>query len=128
MSENQLAKWNHFHDWYLDQITIGPNEEPRTITLGLYLGSERANVVFKGVTCFCLENLGLLNIVYSIRMVEPNDKNYEYMNAVLSKGERLSKCKGERTVFMYSSLGAELAVEFESLEVEPESPSLKANS
>jgi hypothetical protein len=118
MTETKLAEWNHFHDWYLDRITIGPNEEPRALTLGLYLGNERANVTFEGVTCLSLENLGLLNIVYSIRIVEASDKNYDYVSAVLNKGERLSTHKAAKVAFMYSSLGAELAIEFDALEIQ----------
>jgi hypothetical protein len=118
MTEATLKEWNHFHDWYLDRITVGPNEEPRTLTLGLYLGNERATVTFEGVTCFSLQHLGLLNIAYSIRIVEATDKNYEYASAVLNKGERLSTRKGAKTAFMYSSLGAELGIEFDSLHIE----------
>lgn len=118
MTEATLTEWNHFHDWYVDRIAVGPNAEPRTLTLGLYLGTERASATFEGVTCFSLEHLGLLNIVYSIRIVEATDKNYEYVSAALNRGERLSTRKAAKIAFMYSSLGAELAIEFDSLHIE----------
>ncbi|MFC0399143.1 hypothetical protein [Paraburkholderia rhizosphaerae] len=113
-----LAKWNKFHDWYLDRLTLGPNEEPRELILGLYRGNERVDVTFEGVTCFNLEHLGLLNIVYGIKIIEEVDKNYEVVIASLNKGERLSMRKGATVAFMYSSLGAELAIEFDSLRIE----------
>ncbi|MGA7813496.1 hypothetical protein [Caballeronia sp.] len=113
-----LTKWNNFHDWYLDRLTLGPNEEPRELILGLYLGNERVHVTFEGVTCFSLEGLGLLNIIYSIKIVEAADKNYKDVSAALNKGERLSKRIGAKVAFMYSSLGAELAIEFDSLRIE----------
>jgi hypothetical protein len=118
MEYSTLAKWNNFHDWYLDRLALGPNEEPRELILGLYLGDERASVTFEGVTCFNLECLGLLNIVYSIKIIDAADKNYEAVRAALNKVERLSTRKGAKVAFMYSSLGAELAVEFDSLRIE----------
>jgi hypothetical protein len=65
-----------------------------------------------------VEHLGLLNIVYSVRIVEATDKNYEYANAALNKGERLSTHKGAQVAFMHASLGAEIAIEFDSLKIE----------
>lgn len=113
-----LTRWNNFHDWYLYRLALGPNEEPRRLILGLYLGNERVDVTFEGVTCFNLECLGLLNIAYSIRIVEAADKNYEGVSAALNRGERISTRKGAKVAFMYSSLGAELAIEFDSLRIE----------
>jgi len=118
MANSTLTKWNNFHDWYLDRLALGPNEEPRKLILGLSLGNERVDVTFDGVKCFNLECLGLLNIVYGIRIVEAADKNYERVSAALNKGERISTRKGAKVAFMYSSLGAELAIEFDSLHVE----------
>jgi hypothetical protein len=117
MTQTTLATWNHLHDWYLDTIRIGPNQEPRTLALGLYLESARTTVTFEGVTCFSVEGLGLLNIVYSLRIIDASDKNYDMAIAALNKGERLSKRKASQVAFMYSSLGAELAIEFDSLSV-----------
>jgi hypothetical protein len=117
MTETTLATWNHFHDWYLDSIHIGPNQEPRTLALGFYLGTVRATVTLDGVTCCSVDGLGLLNIVYSLRIIDASNKNYDSVIAALNKGERLSKRKGSQVAFMYSSLGAELAIEFDSLSV-----------
>jgi len=118
MANSTLTKWNNFHDWYLDRLALGPNVESPELVLGLYLGNERVGVTFEGVTCFNLECFGLLNIVYSIKIIEESDKNYESVIAVLNKGERLSTQKGAKLAFLYSSLGAELAIEFDSLRIE----------
>jgi hypothetical protein len=112
-----LDKWGHFHDWYLDIVAVGPNVEPRTLTLGLYLGNRRATVTFEGVTCFHLNGFGLLNIVYSLRVTNPSDEDYSRVMAQLTKGERLADRRGAGVAYMYSSLGAELAVEFDSLRI-----------
>ena len=113
-----LEQFGHFHDWYLDIIAVGPNHEPRTLTLGLYLDDKRAAVTFEGVTCVCLENWGLLNIVYAIRILQPDDEGYTRARNVLAKGERLCDQSGAHLAYMYSTLGAEIVVEFTSLRIE----------
>jgi hypothetical protein len=113
-----LDQFGHFHDWYLDTVAVGPNHEPRTLTLGLYLNDKRATVTFEGVTCVCLENWGLLNIVYAIQLLQPDDERYTWARNVLAKGERLSDRNGAHLAYMYSTLGAEIVVEFTSLRIE----------
>jgi len=117
MTEEVLKAWGYFHDWYLDSVTVGPNAEPRELMLGLHLGSRCAEVTFNGVTCVSLERLGLLNIVYGIHIVEPDDARHARASAVLRAGERLTDRKGALLAFVYSTLGAELAIECDSLEV-----------
>jgi hypothetical protein len=48
-----------------------------------------------------------------------SNKNYDSVIATLNKGERLSERKASQVAFMYSSLRAELAIEFDSLSVTP---------
>ncbi|WP_322054695.1 hypothetical protein [Paraburkholderia bannensis] len=117
MTDNLLASWNHFHDWSLDSVAIGPNVEPRTLTLGLYLGDRRVMATFAGVTCVSIERFGLLNIVYGIHVVQPTDTKYARVNAVLERGERLTHRRAAQLVFVYSTLGAEFAIECDSLAV-----------
>ncbi|AQH03435.1 hypothetical protein A9R05_25200 [Burkholderia sp. KK1] len=74
-------------------------------------------MTFEGVTCVSMDNLGLLNIVYSLRIIGPADKNYPMAIAALDKGERLTNRKAMLVAYMFSSLGAELAIEFDSLSV-----------
>jgi hypothetical protein len=117
MADAALKTWGHFHDWYLDRMVIGPNAEPRTLTLGLYRGDERAAIAFHGVTCLCVERFGLLNIVYGIHVVEPGDARHARASAALEAGERLTDRQAALLVFVYSTLGAELAIECDSFEV-----------
>jgi hypothetical protein len=112
-----LEQFGHFHDWYLDIVAVGPNHEPRTLTLGLYLDDKRATVTFEGVTCVRLENWGLLNIVYAIRLLRPDDEGCTLARNVLTKGERLGDRSGAHLAYIYSTLGAEIAVEFDSIRI-----------
>ncbi|WP_459622970.1 hypothetical protein [Burkholderia sp. 3C] len=113
-----LEQFGHFHDWYLDTVTVGPNE-PRTLTLGLYLGNRRATLTFEGVTCVCLENWGLLNIVYSIRLLRPDDERFAQARTVLARGERLTDRRAASLVYLYATLGAEIAIELDSIRIDP---------
>jgi hypothetical protein len=113
-----LDQFGKFHDWYLDSVAVGPNHEPRTLTLGLYLDEKRATVTFEGVTCVRLENWGLLNIVYAVQLLQPDDERYARAQTVLAKGERLSDRSGAHLVYVYSTLGAEIVIEFASLRIE----------
>ncbi|MEB2489039.1 hypothetical protein SB397_26035 [Burkholderia multivorans] len=112
-----LDDWEPFHDWYLDTVKVGPNKEPRTLSLGLYLGDRRITLIFDGVTCFHLAQLGLLNIVNGLRTIEAKDEDYGRVIAQLAKGERLSDRRGAKIGYLYSTLGAELAIEFDSWRV-----------
>jgi hypothetical protein len=118
MTEEVLKAWGYFHDWYLDSVTIGPNAEPRMMMLGLHLGGKRAVVRFNGVTCISVECLGLLNIVYGIHIVAPGAAKYAQASAVLEAGERLTDRRAALLAFVYSTLGAEFAIECDSLEVQ----------
>ncbi|WP_269507387.1 hypothetical protein [Burkholderia sp. IMCC1007] len=120
---NTLAEWENFHDWYLDRVDIGPNKEPRSLAIGLYVGDQRLTLVFDGVTCFHLAQLGLLNIVNSLRVIDPNDDDYGRVTTQLAKGERLSDRRGAKVAYLYSTLGAELAIEFDSWRVVQSEPS-----
>ncbi|CAM2177685.1 conserved hypothetical protein [Paraburkholderia sacchari] len=115
MSEERLKAWGYFHDWCLDSVTVGPNADPRELTLGLYVGNRRAAVTFSGVTCVSVEHFGLLNIVYGIHIVPPADSKYARASAVLERGERLSPRKAALLAFVYSTLGAEIAIECDSV-------------
>jgi hypothetical protein len=113
-----LQQFGHFHDWYLDIVAVGPNQEPRTLTLGLYLGDKRATVTFEGVTCVYLQAWGLLNIVFTIQLIRPDDKAYADARRALTKGERLSDHRAKHLAYLYSTLGAEMAIEFDAIKIE----------
>ncbi|SOE70915.1 hypothetical protein SAMN05446635_3920 [Burkholderia sp. OK233] len=112
-----LEQFGHFHDWYLDIVAVGPNSEPRTLSLGLYRDNERATVTFEGVTCFRLEGMGLLNIVFKIVLPQHGSEDHLIALTALANEERLSDRKASQVAYVYSTLGAELVIEFDSLSI-----------
>jgi len=115
-----LEKFNHFHDWYLDTIAIqgeADPEVPDTVTLGLFDQHRRATIVFRGVTRVGIENGGLLNIVNAIETVSPGSEPYEQAQALLARSAHDQR-RAEHVVYLFSTVGAEIAVEFDSSRVE----------
>jgi hypothetical protein len=99
MKDEALQTWGYVHDWYLDSLTIGPNVEPRTLALGLYLGSRRAVVTFNGATRVAVDRLGLLNIAFGIHVISPDDAKYERACRILATGERITDRKADTLAF-----------------------------
>jgi hypothetical protein len=115
-----LERFGCFHDWYLDIISTRNDVDPRvpdTFILGLFDRERRATITFRGVTRVGIENGGLLNIVNAIETVRPGSEPYKRAMALLERsahGER----RAEYVAYLFSTVGAEIAVEFDSLRIE----------
>lgn len=119
-----LEKFNHFHDWYLDTIAIQGKADPKvpdTVTLGLFDQHRRATIVFRRVTRVGIENGGLLNIVNAIETVSPGSEPYKRAQALLALSAHDHQ-RAEHVVYLFSTVGAEIAVEFDSLHIESIDP------
>ncbi|WP_321801812.1 hypothetical protein [Caballeronia sp. J97] len=112
---NTLKAFNYFHDWYLDTIHVSKEDE--TLTLSLYLQDRRVSVSFIGMNRCVLENLSLQNIVYGIEVLEPGTQRYERAERVLAKAESWNDRKAGVLVQIFSTCGAELVIEFDTLEI-----------
>ncbi|MBB5425704.1 hypothetical protein HDG40_003877 [Paraburkholderia sp. JPY158] len=60
------------------------------------------------------------NIVFEIKILTPGDTNYDLARAMLSKSEQFSVTPGSQVALVLATVGAELAVEFETLEIDAE--------
>ncbi|MBC8724893.1 hypothetical protein OKW38_004714 [Paraburkholderia sp. MM5496-R1] len=118
-----LEQFGGFHDWYLDAIATskeGGADTPNVLTLGLYDESRRATVTFLGVTRASIVDGGLLNIVNSIEVLKPGDEAYAAAIEVLKKSAHFGKRRADHIAYVFSTVGAEIAVEFETLEIDTE--------
>lgn len=116
---NDLKAFNQFHDWYLD--TIRASKESETLTLGLYLQERRASVSFVGMNRCALQNFGLQNIVYRIEVLNPGTPHHQKAQQILAKAERWTDSQPSNIAWLFSTCGAEIVVEFDSLEIALES-------
>ena len=110
-----LTAFNHFHDWYVDTFHV--SKERETLTLGLFLQERRASVSFVGMNRCVLENLSLQNIVYGIELLEPGTTRYEKAERILARAEPWNDIKADKIAQLFSTCGAELIVEFCTLEI-----------
>lgn len=116
----QLSEHGHFHDWYLEAIIIRGVTNPRvpdTLILGLFEGEREATITFRGVSRLGIEAGGALNIVNSMEAIEPNSEAFQQVKSLLAKSAHDTR-RGKHTVYLYSTVGAEIAVEFDSLNIE----------
>ncbi|MEM5367848.1 hypothetical protein V4C53_17645 [Paraburkholderia azotifigens] len=119
--KNSLDQFGGFHDWYLDVIATAMEDgasTPNTLKLGLYNQSRRATVCFCGVTRASIVDGGLLNIVNSIEELTPDNAAYAAAMEMLKKSAHFGKRRAEHIAYLFSTVGAEIAVEFDSLEIE----------
>jgi hypothetical protein len=120
-----LDAHGHFHDWYLETITIRGNVNPRipdTLILGIFESERSAKLTFRGVTRLGIEDGGLLNIVNAIEMIDADSPAYQQAQRVLAKSAHDER-RAIHTAYLYSTVGAEIAVEFDSLHIETSSRS-----
>lgn len=116
-----LKQFGHFHDWYIDIVATekeGGASTPNTLTLGLHDGTRRATVTFRGVTRASIEDGGLLNIVNSIETLKPGHDAYPNALRMLNKSAHFGNRRGEYVAYVFSTVGAEIAVEFDSIKIE----------
>jgi hypothetical protein len=115
-----LQQFAHFHDWYIDIIATQGDVDPKlpdTLVLSLFNQQRRATITFRGVTRAGIENGGLLNIVNAIETVEPGSDAYHRAQVLLERSAHGPR-RAAHVAYVFSSVGAEIAVEFDSLRVE----------
>jgi hypothetical protein len=111
---DSLKKFVYSHDWKIDTLSV---RDGNRLVLGLSFDRRRAEVSFVGTSRCSVEHFGILNIVYDITIIDPSDKSYSKALSLLAKSDRFSKVTGRFIAFVASTVGAELFVEFDSLEV-----------
>ncbi|CAM2188413.1 conserved hypothetical protein [Paraburkholderia sacchari] len=112
---NDLKKFVYFHDWNIDILAV---REGNRLILGLNFDDKRATVTFAGTSRCVVEHFGMVNIVYDIKLLQPDDARYAKVLAVLEKSDRYSHTPGHQIAVVSATAGAELVVEFDSLEIE----------
>jgi len=103
-----------FHDSYL--IGIDVDHLTNSLTLKLRLDDTVTTLIFRGTTRFLLTEMLLQNIVYDIKDLVSGSDAYQNAKALLDKTYWKVKKPGSRIIAITASLGAELFIEFESVE------------
>ncbi|MFT4064823.1 hypothetical protein [Paraburkholderia sp.] len=115
---DKLKEFDYFHDWNIDALAV--RDRHKLIVMLEYDG-KHATATFNGTSRCTVEHFSVSNnIVFEIKLLEPGDTNYDLALAMLSKSERFSDTPGCQIAIVLATAGAELAVEFETLEIDAE--------
>ncbi|MCG5073029.1 hypothetical protein [Paraburkholderia tagetis] len=121
-----IKNYGSFHDWYLLSISADMKAELVELLLMFDDRKQRARVVFKGASRCLVNDFLIQNIIYEAKILTDFDSG-EYERALdsLEKSYFGKVNREPKPIAVFSAtLGAELLVEFDSLEVEPISPAI----
>ncbi|HEY2021749.1 hypothetical protein [Paraburkholderia sp.] len=117
-----IEKYELFHDWYLLGIAADMDNELVELRLMFDNRKDRVRLSFSGATRCWVNDFLIQNIIYSIKVLTDFDSD-EYRNvlALLDKSYSWGEGKPLKNIAVIeATLGAELLIEFDSVEVEPE--------
>lgn len=119
---DDLSEFASFHDWYLMGISTDLKAKQVELSLQFDDGKQRARALFKGASRCLVNDFLIQNIVYEITVLTDYE-SIEYKQALdaLEKsyfGKDNSAFKPIAVVT--ATLGADLLIEFETLDVAPE--------
>lgn len=117
-----IEKYESFHDWYLLGLAADMDQQMVELHLMFDNRKDRAQLIFKGATrCWCNDFL-IQNIIASIKvLIDFNSDEYKQALAALDKSYAWGKGQPLKSIaVVQATLGAELLVEFDALEIRPE--------
>jgi hypothetical protein len=104
---------NDLHDWYIDGITLGQSE----ITLFVHLYEVRKKIIFKGVTRCLLDNLLMMNIIYSAQIVSAEDEPELYTRLEASYPAKWCIKTAPNLLSINGAVGVDGIIEFSDFEM-----------
>ncbi|MEM5373132.1 hypothetical protein V4C53_45225 [Paraburkholderia azotifigens] len=115
-----LEKYESFHDWYLLGIAADPDTNLVELHLMFDNKKDHARVIFKGASRCLVTDFLIQNIIYSMNILTDSDtKEYRSALEALNNSYPWGRDNPLRKIAVITpSIGAELFVEFESLEIQ----------
>lgn len=115
-----IKKYESFHDWYL--IGIEVDQPQRQVVLNVLFDNkmDRARIVFSGATRCLMRDFLIQNIIFTTKVLA-NFESDEYCTtlAALDKSYPWGQNQPHKPIVsIEATLGAELFIECESVEVE----------
>jgi hypothetical protein len=117
-----LEKYESFHDWYMLGITADMDRQIVELRLMFDNRKDRVRVLFRGATRCWANDFLIQNIIYTMKILTDFESD-EYRQALAALDKSYSWGKGKplkKIAQVQATLGADLLVEFDNLEVEPE--------
>jgi hypothetical protein len=115
---DKLKQFDYFHDWNIHALAV---QDRHKLVVMLEYDGKRATAIFSGTSRCTVEHFSVSNnIVFEIKILKSGDTNYDLALSMLSKSERFSDTPGRQVAIVLATAGAELAIEFETLEIDAE--------
>lgn len=115
---DKLKEFEYFHDWNIDALTV---RDKHKLIVMLEDDGKRVTATFSGTSRCAVEHFNVSNnIVFEMKILKPGDTNYDLALGMLSKSERFARTPGPQVAIVLATAGVELAVEFETLEIDVE--------
>lgn len=104
---------NDLHDWRIDGIKLRQAE----ITLFVHLYEARRKITLKGVTRCLLDNLLMMDIIYSAKLVSSADEPQLYARLEASYPVKWVRETASKILSINGSVGLDGIIEFDDLEI-----------
>lgn len=115
LAMENLREFHYFHDWYIDTIAV---KDRHRLILSMEYDGRRAVLNFNGTSRCTVEHFSVANnIVFEVKVVKPGDANYDLAMSMLARSEYFSKAVGRQIAMIVATAGAEIAIEFDSLDI-----------
>jgi hypothetical protein len=118
-----ITQYHSFHDWYLCGISTDMFNSVVELSVMFDNRKDRARLIFRGATRCLVKDFLIQNIIFSIDVLS-NYESQEFKQAQLDLDNSYpwGKDKSPKPIALISaSIGAELLIEFDSVEVQPNS-------
>lgn len=115
---DKLNEFDYFHDWNIGAISA---RDRHKLIVEMEYDGKHATLIFSGTSRCTIEHFGVANnIIFEVKILSPGDVNYDLALSMLAKSERFSETPGHRISMIVATAGAELAIEFDTLNIETE--------
>ncbi|MFC0402857.1 hypothetical protein [Paraburkholderia rhizosphaerae] len=120
-----LEKYESFHDWYLLGVAVDMDKQVVDLQLIFDNKIDRVRLRFKGATRCLVDDFLIQNIIYSMEVLSVHESDaYKQALSRLDRSYPWGKDQPlKKIASIQATLGAELLVEFESMEAVPETES-----
>ncbi|WP_143746416.1 hypothetical protein [Caballeronia catudaia] len=124
MEENSsvIARYHSFHDWYLCGVSADMFSKVVELTLMFDNRKDRARLRFSGATRCLVKDFLIQNIIYSVDVLSDfESQEFKQARSALDCSYPWGKDKPPKPIASISaSIGADLLIEFDSVDVESE--------
>ncbi|WP_044042236.1 hypothetical protein [Caballeronia insecticola] len=117
-----IEQYDGFHDWYLSAVSTDMSEKVVELTLTFGKKKKRVSLLFSGATRILMNEFLIQNIIYSMDVLHDYQSDeFKRARVTLDKSYPWGKDGLPKPIVsINATIGADLLIEFDSLDVHPE--------